>query len=504
MPEKPQTPPTLTRRRAVLGAGALGAAALVPGQDALAAKRAPRKTSVRRRRRVDVVVVGAGLAGLQTARSLVARGKSVTVLEARGRVGGRTLNHDLGNGKVVEVGGQWVGPTQDHLLKLAETLEVKTFKTFFQGEGVLSYQGSHQTFATTGPLGPVPPVADGLVDAATAIQKLDSMAAEIDLDTPWRSRSADEYDGQTFETWKLANTTTAGGRFLLDLGFASVFATEPRDVSLLWALAYMAGAGTEGTPGSFSRLIGTADGAQDSRFVGGSQEVAIRMARLLGRRVVTGAPVRRIEKVGRGLTVHTDRSSYPARNVVVAIPPTLAGRIVYEPGLPFVRDQLTQRLPMGTVIKTLVVYDAPFWRRDGLSGYANTDFDCVRLTYDNSPPDGSPGVMLAFIEGQNARIWGQRSPEERRKRVLENLVSLYGPQAAKPKDYVEMSWAAEDFTRGCYGGYGPPGLLTGYGPAIREPVGRIHWAGTETATYWNGYMDGALRSGERAAREIAG
>ena len=180
----------------------------------------------------------------------------------------------------------------------------------------------------------------------------------------------------------------------------------------------------------------------------------------------------------------------------------LAGRIDYQPLLPFARDQLTQRYPMGTVIKCNVVYDEPFWRRDGLAGYANADTDPVRLTFDNSPPDGGPGVLLAFIEGQAGRIWGARPAAQRRAAVLDNLATFFGERTRSPRDYIEMSWAAEQWTHGCYEGYAPPGVLTAYGAAMRAPIGRIHWAGTETATYWNGYMDGAIRSGERAAKEV--
>ena len=462
-----------------------------------AAKRRPPRP-----RRADVVVVGAGFAGLTAARELVRAGKSVIVLEARDRVGGRTLNASLGDGRVVEIGGQWVGPTQDRLLALAKEVGVGTYKIYNEGDGVLVYEGRHDRFSTKGPLGPIPPVPDGIVDAATAIAKLDDMAATVPVDAPWKAPSAGEWDGQTFETWKQANTTTKGGRFLIDLGFVSVFAAEPRDVSLLYALFYMAAAGNETAKGTFDRLINTDGGAQESRFVGGSQRIALEVAKALGRRVVLRAPVRRIEQASGRVTVVTDSATYSARRVVVAIPPTLAGRIDYRPLLPPDRDQLTQRFPMGTVIKCEAVYDEPFWRADGLAGYTNADTDPVKLTYDNSPPDGRPGVLLGFIEGEAARIWGTRSATARREAVLANFATFFGERARRPRDYLELSWANEPWTRGCYEGYGPPGVLTELGEALRAPVGRIHWAGTETSTYWTGYMDGAVRSGERAAKEV--
>jgi monoamine oxidase len=304
------------------------------------------------------------------------------------------------------------------------------------------------------------------------------------------------------ETWKRNNVPSDGGRFLLDVGLEAVFAAEPRDLSLLFLLFYIASAGNESTPGTFERLINTAGGAQESRFVGGSQLVSINVAKQLGKRVVLGAPARRIEQTGGGVRVDCDGGVVArGKQVIVAMAPTLAGRIEYEPALPALRDQLTQRVPMGSVIKCEAVYDKPFWRDAGLTGQAVSDASPVRITFDNTPPDGSPGVLLGFIEGAAAREYGSKSAGERRTAVLNNFATYFGQAALKPRAYYEMNWSTEEWTRGCYTGYTPPGVLLDYGPALREPVGRIHWAGTETATIWAGYMDGAVRSGQRAAKE---
>jgi monoamine oxidase len=485
----------VSTRRGFLG-GATAAAT------ASAVRTAPAAAKGHRRRRADVVVVGAGLAGLAAASAVAAAGKSVLLIEARRRVGGRTLNHPLKDGGVVEIGGQWVGPTQDRLLAAAKDVGVPTYKTYNDGDNVYYSHGSLMRYASTGPLGPIPPDALGAPEAFVAIQQLNSMATGVPREAPWTAARAAEYDGQTFETWKLANVHSPGGRNLLDLGIEAVWAAEPRDVSLLHVLFYIACAGNETTPGTFDRLINTGGGAQESRFVGGSQLVSKKLAARLGKRVILGAPVRRIEQHGNVVRAVCDKVTVTAKRCIVATPPAVIPSIYFEPKLPAPRAQLLQRFPMGSVLKCMAVYPEPFWRKDGLTGQATSDAGPVKITFDNTPPGGKPGIMLGFIEGTEARIWTQKPPAERRAAVLKNFVDYFGPQAANPTDYFDKSWAEEEWTRGCYVGYTPPGVLLDYGSEIRKPVGRVHWAGTETATIWNGYMDGALRSGDRAAKEV--
>lgn len=443
-------------------------------------------------READVAVVGAGLAGLTAARELQGAGVSTVVIEARDRVGGRTLNEPIGDGKVVEVGGQWIGPTQHRLAALARELGVETFPTWSEGENLIEWKGGLKRYRGTIPrLGP-----HVLADIGQAQWKLDRMARRVPVEAPWEAPRAARWDSETFAGWMRRNVATPGARELLRLAIEAVWAVEPEDLSLLHLLFYIRSAG------NLDALLDTEGGAQQDRFVGGSQLVSLRLAETLAAdTIVLEAPVRRIAHGDGGVTLEGETARVRARRAILAMPPVLTARIAYEPALPGYRDGMTQRMPQGAVIKCMAVYDEPFWRAEGLSGQGLSDTGPAKLTYDNSPPDGSPGVLLGFLEGKQARELGRLPAHERRDAVVGGFARLFGPRAAKPERFVERSWADEEWTRGCYGCSFTTGGWTAYGKALREPIGPLHWAGAETATTWNGYMDGALQSGERAARE---
>lgn len=483
------TRPGVSRREALTGAA--GAAGAMLAASASAAGRTTKTTTAARQ--ADVIVVGAGLAGLSAASDLVEAGHSVAVLEARTRVGGRTLNHPVGDGEVIEVGGEWVGPGQDRILARAKEFGIKTFKTYTRGEQVLEFEG-HLTHFT----GLIPPLPSAdATDFDQLLEKVIKLESTIPLTSPWTAPNASSLDSQTFETYVEANSSTDGARFLMDLATKAILATDSRDVSLLHALWYF------NSGNGVLNLASTSGGAQDSRFVGGSQLVSIELAKRLGARVVLGAPARRISQDRSGVTVETDAGNWRGKRAVVAMSPMLAGRIEYAPALPALRDGLTQRVPNGSAIKYEAVFPTPFWRADGLNGYSNSDQAPIHFTYDNSPPSGKPGVLLGFVVGQEARALGTQPWATRRRTVLSAFARLFGARAAKPKELIEHNWSEESWTRGCYAGYMPPGVWSDYGAALRAPIGRLYWAGTETSEVFAGYMDGAVRSGERAATEVS-
>ncbi len=442
----------------------------------------------------DVVVVGAGLAGLVAARALTDAGRSVVVLEARGRVGGRLLSHPIGDGKVVDLGGAWIGPTQERIAALARSVSAETFPTHTSGENLVEIGGGLSRYSGTIPkLGPA-----ALLDARQAQLRLERLARKVVRDAPWETPRAERLDAGSFASWMRQAVYTRAARELLRVAGRTIWGAEPEDLSLLHVLFYVSAAG------GLDPLLDTEGGAQQDRFVGGAQLVAERVAEALDQRVVLSAPVRRIEHDGDGVHVLADGVAATGRRAIVAVPPALAGRIAYDPPLPGDRDQLTQRMPQGTITKCVAIYETPFWRSAGLSGEALSAEGPATITFDVSPPDGSPGILLGFVGGSDARVLARAPAEGRRATVLAGLARLFGPDAARPGGYLEQDWAGEEWTRGGPTSYFPPGGWTGSGRSLRTPVGPIHWAGTETATAWSGFMDGAVQSGERAAAEVLG
>ena len=487
---------TISRRRLLGASAAAGLGTVlgrVPGAGAATSSS----------RSADVVVVGAGFAGLTAALRLVRAGRSVIVLEARNRVGGRALNQPIGGGEVSERGATFVSPTQNHILALAKEFRVAKFPTFNDGDNVyVNSQGQRSTYSDTGPLGTAPPDPLILGELTQAVLRLDQMSTEVPVGAPWESSQVEDWDGQTLETWIRDNSSSQAFRDLVPVATRPIFGAEPRDLSLLFVLFYIAASGNEQNPGTFERNFNTRNGAQMWRFVGGAQLLALKIADRLGQRVVLRSPVERIVQGTAGVTVHTRELEVHAKRAIVAIPPTLAGRIEYHPKVPADRDQLTQRLPQGTLIKVTAVYQTPFWRDAGLNGTAVSYTGPANVTFDDSPRNGSKGVIFGFVGGDEARRFMRRSTAGRRAAVLANFTTYFGSKAAHPSSYFESNWTTEEWTRGCPVAIAGPGTLLAYGPALRRPFGRIHWAGTETSSYWNGYMDGAVRSAERAAREV--
>ncbi len=442
--------------------------------------------------KVDVVVIGGGLAGLSTAHNLLRQGvKSVVVLEARDRVGGRTLNLPLPNNHVVEGGGEWIGPGQDRIAAFAAEMGVETFDAFYEGEGLYEIQG----LVSKGLL-PEMSAAQGY-DFTRLATTLQGMADQLPLGQPWQANNAKSLDSITLASWLHSQSAAAWTVEAFRIITRAVLSGYPERISLLWFLHYIQSSGG---------LLGIAlndNGLQDLRFVGGSQLVSINAAKALQGRVHLNEPVEEVSDHANGVVeVVTRRGRYHASRVVVAMAPADTLRIDFKTGLSDQRKELVQRwagLTKLPIIKHSVIYDKPFWRDAGFNGSVVTDRAPLQLVFDNSPQDASIGVLTAFLSA--AEVPAMASKPERARLVPQELSRYFGPKALSSIGYVEKDWSTDPWSIGCITPL-TKGILTAAGPALREPVGRIHWAGTESSEIGCGYMDGAVRSGERAAVEV--
>ncbi|GIJ11442.1 monoamine oxidase [Micromonospora andamanensis] len=432
----------------------------------------------------DVLVVGAGFSGLAAALRLIRAGVQVRVLEARDRVGGRALTRWLDDGTQLDLGAQWIGPGQDRVYALVRRYALETFPSASVGAPAVLWDGARRDAA--------PDVASRVVDL------LDGYAERLDPAAPWTAPEAARWDATTLGDW-LAGTAPdpVTARYLDRLLAGGLLATSASQVSVLQMACYLR------SGGGARSLLGMVGGAQQDRIVGGPAALAEAMAAGLGPGVVRlSTPVDTIGQDDGSVVVRAEAERFEAAAVVVAVPPALAGRIRYAPALPALRDGLTQRMPMGSALKTHAIYPAPFWRADGWSGVATCSDGPITETVDNGTPTSARGVLTLFSYGPAANALRGMAPPARTATLLDALAAIAGPAARQVEMVVDHDWSADPWTRGCFGGALTPGAWQEYGPSLRAPVGRIHWAGTETATHWTGYLDGAVEAGERAAAEV--
>ena len=437
----------------------------------------------------DVVVVGAGFAGLSAARDLVRLGHDVVVLEGRDRVGGRSSTTTIA-GTPVDLGGTFVGPTQDAVIALAKELGCESVRTYSHGKNLIRWRGKVRAYRST-----IPKLSlIELFDVSRIQWRFDRVSRRVPVQEPWTSPIADILDSKTLEQWLRYVHAGASTRNLMAIVARVTWGCEPEDVSMLHAVRYVKAAGGLG------RMLDVEGGAQQDRFPDGTQQIALRMAEELGERVVLNAVVRTIERhVDGTLAVGSDRGDVAAKAVIVAVPPAHRAGITFDPALPPEYEKLTEHWPQGNLSKAYAAYDTPFWREDGCSGEALSDEGPVFITFDVSPSDSGPGILLGFTD---ARTFDPLPVEQRRERALEGFATLFGDAARHPIDYLDHCWGAEEFAPGGPTAAVPPGSWTTYGPWLHKPVDGIFWAGTETADQWTGFLDGAVRSGKRAADEV--
>lgn len=442
---------------------------------------------------VDCCVVGAGFAGLTAALRLKQAGCSVALLEARDRVGGRTFTEVLDDGTWIDRGGAWIGPGQDRIKALMSEFGVAEYKEYVDGDAMMVIDGKQHRYSGTMPWAMSP---WAIANLGAGLLEVELMCRSIPFDAPWEAKKAIDWDRISLGEWINRHLRSRQAREMFDMAFAGIYTSAASEVSLLWALHQM------GSGGGPVFVISNKGGAQDARVCGGMGAIYGPMAAELGAALHLSQPVRLITHDDCGATVHADGMAVRARQVIVAVPLAVASQIAYQPMLPVDRAFLHQRMPSGAAIKISVVYDTAFWRADGLSGQSAAPGSPATLTIDACTDTGDPGIMCVIAEGPVARRLGLLDADQRRAVVIGELIDRFGAKAATPMSYHEQNWTVDRYSGGGMISHAPPGVLTEFGPALRAPCGRIHWAGSESSAVMCGWIDGAVRSGERAAAEV--
>lgn len=443
----------------------------------------------------DVVVIGAGAAGLSAATRLRNAGSTVTVLEARDRVGGRTWTRDI-DGAMLEIGGQWVSPDQSALIQTLEDLGLETFERYRDGDSIyVDHAGERHSYS--GDIFPAGASTEAEIERLIGI--LDALVVDVGAREPWAHPKAAEYDAISWHHWLRTQSDDERACEIVSIFVAEAMLTKPAySFSLLQALLMAASAG------SFSNLVDEGF-ILDRRVVGGMQQVSERLAASLGDDVILNAPVRRLEHTADGVVAYADGDVVVrAPRAIVAVPPNLYDRIDFQPSLPRLRQQMHQHLSLGLVIKVHAVYPTPFWRDAGLSGTVFAPYNAVHEVYDNTNHEDARGTLVAFISDLHADASFGLGPEAQRAAILEQLASYFGPEALEPEVFYLSDWGEEEWTRGAYAASFDIGGLSRYGALQRAPHGSLHWACSDIAAEGYQHVDGAIRRGWAAADEIIG
>ncbi len=440
----------------------------------------------------DCIIIGAGYAGLTAARNLKRAGKNILLLEARDRVGGRIYTQWINDKIYLDLGGQWIGPTQHAMYALCKEYQVSTFPTYNKGRSSLYF--SNQLKRYKGLIPPLPLLA--LLSLQKGINRINKLAKQVSLQQPWQSPNAQGWDSITTAEWMKQNIRNEKARTMFQLAYEAIFASDPRYVSFLHTLFYIK------SGQNFETLMNIRNGAQQYRISGGAQSICNQMAEELKDVLRLENAVTQISQSDKIVEVKGNHFTYKAKKIIVAVPPPLANAITYEQELPEERIMLLKQYFMGNVVKCYAIYKKPFWREKKLNGLCAMPGQFISVTFDNSPEDGSKGILMGFSLAEKAKELMSFDETARKDLVLDCFSKFLGDEAMRCEYYTDQYFTQEPWSGGCYAGLMPPLAITSTATTLRKPCGHIHWAGTETSDEWNGYMEGAVRSGERAAKEI--
>lgn len=462
-------------------------------------------------RETDVIIVGAGISGLTAAKVLLAKDPNlhVLVMEAKDRVGGRTLSVEMKSKSGTDtwdLGGQWVGRCQPHIMSLLEELGIETYQQYITGTKFLQIGRNNKISSYKSDIPTLSLI--GLLDLDRLIKMTDKLSAEIDPEEPFTCAHAELWDSITLENFVDKNIWTSDVKDVMRACVRTMFGTELSQISLLYYLTYVA------SGGNLKNMVeATEFTAQEYRIKGGSQQVSLKLLELVGSsRVLLSEPVTRIEQDIDSVTVWSKNGcNYKCQKLIMAIPPFQIGKIQFSPPLPVESLEIVKRMPPSNITKFVVTFPVAFWREAGLSGevvtnggascVAGCDMGPVGVVYDATSCNGEP-ALLGFIGGIQSVQWQKHSAESRRSSVLKSLAEFFGEQVYTYIDYKEKIWDREPYNEGGPVSSVGPGAMRYYAIGLRHPFERIHFAGTESATVWCGFMNGAVQAGNRAAIEV--
>lgn len=443
-------------------------------------------------KKVDVVIIGAGISGAIAARELKREGKSIAVLEARDRVGGRLYTKTIHKDIKVDLGGQWIGPSQENMYELVKEYKSEVIPTYSEGKSIVSLGQKIKTYK-----GPIPslPMPD-LISLDWAIKKINKLSDTVNLKEPWNTPKAKLLDSITLHAWIKKNIKFAKARKVFQIGAEAVFATSIADISLLHTLIYIK------SGNDFDSLVNVENGAQQDRLKDGLQPLVEKIFNELKEDLFLQSPVTSIYQSDENVVVKTDKLTYQAKKVICTIPPATLGNIIFHPELPINKKQFTSRAFMGSAIKCYIIYKNPFWRKQSLNGMAITDSGYISLTFDNYNPKYKQGILLGFVVADKAKEFIRYTKEKQNQIIKDDIVRIFGSEASNPMHIHTEAWSSERWTNGCYSGMFPTNVWSSVGHEWRKPYKHIHWAGTETSEKWQGYMEGAVVSAKRAVKEV--
>lgn len=464
---------------------------------------------------VDVLIIGGGVAGLATADTLFlaqqdpgAPQLSYCVLEGRDRVGGRThtMHPELGH---LDMGGEFIGPFQLYSINTARRLGIEMMPLYMPDDTNCVWQyadGTIDLYKVT-PTSSFPENRDVEVNMVRVEQLTGQL--KMNLNDPWTTAGAAELDTMSVQAWIDQHMTSAYGKQIFEVGARSALSVEPSEMSVLYMMWYAA------TCGTFEALMSVNGGSDCIRLVYGMQQFSEKLADEIGREHVhMGVIAKKVSQDDHGVCVETEcGKTYRAKRLVIAMSPPMVDKITFDPPLTTQRQGVQREWKMGRTIKGFVCYKAAWWR-ENFTGYTLSAKGPVSWTMDNTwlnpkTQRYEKPSLMTFIVGDEADAWHDKPHEELKAAVLDHLVEMFDDERAKDPSllvgdgYYRVDWRNEPLSGGCPAAVPTIGAFHELGPALRAPVGRVHWAGSETATDWaGGYINGALQSGQRVALEL--